>query len=92
MLSRPRLAFHSARSEAPARAGLAPDRRRATLAIAAAIIALAMPSAWGQIGAIVLGGALARAHRLGLFLHADSSIFDHPFGLNRRPLDAAVKA
>ena len=35
---------------------LAPDRRRATLAIVAAIVALALPSVWGQIGAIVLGG------------------------------------
>jgi chromate transporter len=35
---------------------LAPDRERATLAVAAAAIVLAVPSAWGQIGAIVLGG------------------------------------
>jgi chromate transporter len=35
---------------------LAPDRARATLAVAAAIIALGAPSSWGQIGAIVLGG------------------------------------
>jgi chromate transporter len=35
---------------------LAPDRDRATLAVAAAIIALASPTAWGQVGAIVLGG------------------------------------
>ena len=35
---------------------LAPDRARATLAIVAAIVVLAMPSVWGQIGAIVLGG------------------------------------
>jgi len=31
---------------------LAPDRPRATLAVAATIIALAVPSSWGQIGAI----------------------------------------
>jgi chromate transporter len=37
---------------------LAPDRARATLAVAAAIIALGLPSSWGQIGAIVLGGAV----------------------------------
>ncbi len=37
---------------------LAPDRPRATLAVAAAIVALAVPSAWGQIGAILLGGAI----------------------------------
>jgi chromate transporter len=35
---------------------LAPDRERATLAVAAATIVLAVPNAWGQIGAIVLGG------------------------------------
>jgi len=34
---------------------LAPDRPRATLAVAAALIALAAPSSAGQIGAIVLG-------------------------------------
>jgi len=37
---------------------LAPDRERATLAVAAAAIVLAAPSAWGQIGAIVLGGVI----------------------------------
>ena len=36
---------------------LAPDRPRATLAVAAALIALAIPSSLGQIGAIVLGAA-----------------------------------
>lgn len=35
---------------------LAPDRDRATLAVVAAVITLAVPSAWGQIGAIALGG------------------------------------
>src|SRR5262247_1730734 len=35
---------------------LAPDRARATLAVIVAVIVLAFPSAWGQIGAIVLGG------------------------------------
>jgi chromate transporter len=34
---------------------LAPDRQRATLAVTAAAVVLAFPSAWGQIGAIVLG-------------------------------------
>lgn len=37
---------------------LAPDRERATLAVVAAAITLALPSAWGQIGAIVLGGVV----------------------------------
>ena len=35
---------------------LAPDRERATLAVVAAVIALVVPSAWGQVGAIILGG------------------------------------
>jgi chromate transporter len=35
---------------------LAPDKQRATLAVAAAVIALAIPTAWGQIGAIAIGG------------------------------------
>ena len=35
---------------------LAPDRTRATLAVAAAAVVLAVPSSFGQIGAIVLGG------------------------------------
>ena len=34
---------------------LAPDRARATLAVVAAASVLAVPSSWGQIGAIVLG-------------------------------------
>jgi chromate transporter len=37
---------------------LAPDRPRATLAAAAALIALAIPSSLGQIAAIVLGAAV----------------------------------
>ena len=34
---------------------LAPDRERATLAVAASVIALAFPSAWGQVSAIAVG-------------------------------------
>jgi chromate transporter len=34
---------------------LAPDRERATMAVLATIVALMIPTAWGQIGAIVLG-------------------------------------
>ncbi len=37
---------------------LAPDRERATLAVAAAVIVLAAPNAWGQVGAIILGGVV----------------------------------
>jgi chromate transporter len=37
---------------------LAPDRARATLAVVAAVVALAVPSSLGQIAAIVLGGVV----------------------------------
>jgi chromate transporter len=37
---------------------LAPDRERATLAVAAAIMASVLPSSFGQVGAIVLGGII----------------------------------
>jgi chromate transporter len=37
---------------------LAPDRARATLAIVAAAVVIAIPGAFGQIGAIVLGGII----------------------------------
>lgn len=37
---------------------LAPDRNRATLAVAAALVTLAVPSAPGQIGAILAGGII----------------------------------
>jgi chromate transporter len=37
---------------------LAPDPPRATLAVVAAVMVLALPSSIGQIGAIVLGGAI----------------------------------
>jgi chromate transporter len=37
---------------------LTPDRERVTLAIAAAVLMLALPSAWSQIAVIALGGAL----------------------------------
>jgi chromate transporter len=35
---------------------LTPDRTRATMAVVATAVVLAVPSAWGQIGAIILGG------------------------------------
>lgn len=41
---------------------LAPDRERATLAVAAAAIVLMVPSAWGQIGAIVIGGIVGAVY------------------------------
>jgi chromate transporter len=37
---------------------LAPDRERATIAVGAAILALAVPSALGQVGAIAAGGLI----------------------------------
>ncbi|MFI4994732.1 MAG: chromate efflux transporter, partial [Hyphomicrobiales bacterium] len=37
---------------------LAPDRERATIAVGSALLALAIPSATGQIGAIAIGGLL----------------------------------
>jgi len=40
---------------------LAPDRARATLAVVAAAVVLAVPTALGQIGAIVLGGVAGLA-------------------------------
>jgi chromate transporter len=50
---------------------LAPDRERASVAVAAAVMALAVPTAWGQIGAIALGGLV------GLTLLRDAAPSDH---------------
>jgi chromate transporter len=48
---------------------LAPDKERATLTVAAAGLVLAVPSAWGQIGAITLGAII------GLWLlRADAAV------------------
>ncbi|MEH2470989.1 chromate transporter [Nitrobacteraceae bacterium AZCC 2161] len=44
---------------------LTPDRERATLAVLAAVIALAIPSAWGQIGAIAIGAVIGTAFLRG---------------------------
>jgi chromate transporter len=46
---------------------LTPDRARASLAVLALAIALAIPSAWGQIGAIVVGAVIGAA-----FLRAET--------------------
>jgi chromate transporter len=56
---------------------LTPDRERATFAVAAAVLVLAVPSAWGQVAAIVLGGIF------GILLlpkapMADSTSLPHP--------------
>jgi chromate transporter len=45
---------------------LAPDRERASLAVLALAIALAIPSAWGQIGAIIVGAVIG-----AIFLKAE---------------------
>src|SRR5690242_10189098 len=60
---------------------LTPDRERATIAVAVAAIVLAVPSAWAQIGVIVLGGLVGL-----VFLHPKSPI-DHvslPLTVSRR--------
>ena len=62
---------------------LAPDRPRATLAVAAALIALAVPSSLGQIAAIILGAII------GLTLLPTppaANTADHvPLGVNLHP-------
>jgi chromate transporter len=50
---------------------LAPDRERATLAVAAAGLTLAMPSSFGQVIAIVLGGII------GFLLFRSTPAHDH---------------
>jgi chromate transporter len=56
---------------------LAPDRERATLAFAAAVIVLVVPSAWGQIIAIVLGGLVGVA-RLRSDQLSDDAVLPNP--------------
>jgi chromate transporter len=53
---------------------LAPDRERATLAVACAVIVLAVPSAMGQIGAIVLGGIVGATLLKGAPMGAQTSL------------------
>jgi chromate transporter len=60
---------------------LAPDRERATLAVVAAALVLAVPSAAGQVGAIVLGGVA------GILLFRGEAPADHaalPVTIGRR--------
>jgi chromate transporter len=59
---------------------LAPDRERATLAVVAAVIAIAMPSSWGQVGAIVFGGI---AGALFLRAHPPANHVSLPFEMSR---------
>ncbi|MFZ3309425.1 MAG: chromate efflux transporter [Xanthobacteraceae bacterium] len=59
---------------------LAPDRARATLAVAAALLASALPTSVGQIGAILVGAAV------GLVLFRNAPVADHadlPHPVNR---------
>jgi chromate transporter len=58
---------------------LAPDRERATLAIAAMVVAFAVPSAWGQIAAILLGAAVGLAWLRGA-LPTDQTVLPLPVG------------
>jgi chromate transporter len=67
---------------------LAPDRERATLAVVAAAIVLAVPTAWGQIAAIVLGG-LAGIVLLHSAAPADHVALPHPVS---RPVAIAAIA
>jgi chromate transporter len=66
---------------------LAPDRERASVAVAAAAIVLAFPSAWGQVGAMLFGGAA------GLSLIRSTAPTDHvalPHAVSRRAAIAAI--
>jgi chromate transporter len=58
---------------------LAPDRARATLAVAAAVMVLALPPSWGQIAAIVLGGLIGLLALRGA-APADHVGLPHPVG------------
>jgi chromate transporter len=68
---------------------LAPDRERASLAVAGAVMALAIPSAWGQIGAIALGGVV------GILLLRSCAPADHaslPLAVSRTTAVLALVA
>ena len=56
---------------------LTPDAKRATLAVIATAVVLAVPNAWGQIGAIVLG-ALAGLTVLRTKAPTDTVTLPHP--------------
>jgi chromate transporter len=66
---------------------LAPDRERASVAVVAAVVALAIPTAWGQVGAIVLGAVA------GLTLLRSAAPTDHvslPLSVTRIEAAAAL--
>jgi len=66
---------------------LAPDRERATLAVAAAVLVSAMPTSFGQVGAILLGAVI------GLALFRGAPAGDHadlPHPVSRSVAIAAI--
>ncbi|HTS39769.1 MAG TPA: chromate efflux transporter [Xanthobacteraceae bacterium] len=66
---------------------LVPDRERATVAVAAAVLTIAFPSTWGQIGAILLGGVA------GLTLLRSAAPTDHvamPHAVTRTAATCAI--
>jgi chromate transporter len=68
---------------------LAPDKERATLAVIAAAIALAFPTAWGQVGAIALGAISGFVLFRGLPLPEHAPL---PLTVSRRVGVAALAA
>lgn len=66
---------------------LAPDRARATLAVAAAVMVLALPASWGQFAAIVLGGAIGLVVLRGT-THGEHLSLPHP--VSRSAATAAI--
>ena len=66
---------------------LCPDRLRATMAVAAAVAALAVPSSAGQVGAIIAGGVLGW---LALTPPEAAPAGDLHFGVRRRMGAAAL--
>jgi chromate transporter len=68
---------------------LCPDRLRASMAVAAAITSLALPSAAGQVGAIVAAGAIGWLTLPAPAVVADGALH---FGLRRRTAVAALVA
>jgi chromate transporter len=64
---------------------LAPDRERASLAVLALAIALSIPSAWGQIGAILVGAIIGAA-----FLKAEAPAAQPSLNLRASRVSAVV--
>jgi chromate transporter len=66
---------------------LAPDRERATVAVVTAALVLAVPTAWGQIGAILLG---ALAGVTVLRTHAPTDHVTMPHAVSRTAAVVAI--